>query len=204
MGEAMGEAIREKNFRPVSDQVLLATLELAVRCCRRDPDHFVNTEEEKEALTHVLLSFQSVLFSEKFQEGLEGKTSFESLGPEAWAEFLRNRMAHNTHHYYRASRALREGRAVRAKEGSAIEGIRFVVPCVVTYDTIPLFHPVSEFYETHLQKKTGLKLVRAEDGIEPLQFFTVDFLESWRSRRGQSADCNIGVLNFRPNVHDRR
>jgi hypothetical protein len=56
------------------------------------------------------------------------------------------------------------------------------VPCVLTYDDIPLFEPVSEFYEQHLAHETGLPLFQGNDGIEPVQFFDVDFLESWESK----------------------
>ena len=80
---------------------------------------------------------------------------------------------------YRAARALRAGVAVRASNGLQIEGIRFVVPCVVTYEDNPLYFPISDFYERHLEDVTSLPLFTPNDGIEPVQFFDVDFLESW-------------------------
>jgi hypothetical protein len=81
----------------------------------------------------------------------------------------------------RAASAVRNGSASRPN-GSPIEGIRWVVPCVLTYDDIPLVEPVSEFYEKHLTAETGLPLFRAVDGMESVQFFDVDFLESWESK----------------------
>lgn len=79
---------------------------------------------------------------------------------------------------YRAALALREGRAYRS-DGSCIEGVRWVVPCVLTYDDIPLFAPISDFYEQHLMRKTGLPLFQAAGGVEAVQFFDIGFLESW-------------------------
>ncbi len=82
---------------------------------------------------------------------------------------------------YRAALALRASLAVRASDGKPIEDIRFVVPCVITYEDIPLYHPISDFYEEHLADVTKLPLFKSADGIESLQFFDVDFLESWES-----------------------
>jgi len=79
---------------------------------------------------------------------------------------------------YRAALALRAGQASEAN-GQPIEGVRWVIPCVVTYDDIPLFEPISVFYERHLTEKTKLPLFAAADGVEAVQFFDVDFLESW-------------------------
>ncbi|MGH8678555.1 MAG: hypothetical protein ACREUQ_09425, partial [Burkholderiales bacterium] len=83
---------------------------------------------------------------------------------------------------YRAAKALRAGVAVRVSDGKPIDGIRFVVPCVVTYEDIPLYDLTASIYERHLAKVTGSPLFSSEDGIEPLQFFDVDFLESWESK----------------------
>lgn len=82
---------------------------------------------------------------------------------------------------YRAALALRAGNAVRASNRSPIEGIRFVVPCVITYEDIPLYELISDFYEDHLAALTQMSLFRSQNGIEPLQFFDVDFLESWET-----------------------
>jgi len=77
-----------------------------------------------------------------------------------------------------AARAVREGKA-RRKNGAKIKGVRWVVPCVLTYDEVPLFQPVGVFYERHLAKKTGLPLFVRDGDIEAVQFCDIRFVESW-------------------------
>ena len=107
-----------------------------------------------------------------------------------------------------AAHAVRGGEA-RRLDGTAIEGIRFVLPCVVTYDDVPLFHPISEFYEKHLARKTDLPLFTAANGVEPVQFFDVDFIESWE-RRVDLSPGSRGVFGYllqrarRPDLRYRR
>ena len=98
---ALADAGTEGKFRPVSDQALLATLELALRCCPRDGVHWINGDPLRTTLTHVLLSFQSALFSSDFRARIDQVTSFEALGPQGLAEFIRNTLAHNTGIYTR-------------------------------------------------------------------------------------------------------
>lgn len=81
---------------------------------------------------------------------------------------------------FHAARAIRAGTACRP-DGSLIEAARWVIPCVVTYDDLPLYEPISVFYERHLVAKTRLPLFTEQDGIEPIQFFDVDFIESWET-----------------------
>jgi hypothetical protein len=98
---ARQEAGRDDKFRPVSDQALQATFELAVLCCPRDNQHWINGDPLRIELTHVILSFQEVLFSRASQSRLD-RVSNESpdkwgvLGQDAWQEMIRNRMAHNS------------------------------------------------------------------------------------------------------------
>jgi hypothetical protein len=98
---ALADAGDDGKFRPVSDQAVLATLELAVQCCPRDGAHWINSEPQKLKLTHILLSFQSALFSSRFRERVDQVSSFEALGTEGLAEFIRNTLAHNTRFYTR-------------------------------------------------------------------------------------------------------
>jgi hypothetical protein len=81
---------------------------------------------------------------------------------------------------HRAAQALLAGKAIRAN-GEPILGIRRVIPCVVTYDRIPLFLPVSDFYEKHLEREIQKQLFQEGNGIYPLQFLDADFLESWET-----------------------
>lgn len=78
---------------------------------------------------------------------------------------------------YRAARAIRGGRA-RKPDGVPIEGVRCVIPCVVTLESIPLFEPIAEFYERHLAAEAELPLFVPEDGVEAVQFFDIEFVES--------------------------
>ncbi len=98
---ALEDAGDDAKFRPVSDQAILATLELALRCCPRDNTHWIDGDPVRLELTHVLLSFQSALFSTRFRAQAGQVTSFEGLGPEGLAEFIRNTMAHNSGIYTR-------------------------------------------------------------------------------------------------------
>jgi hypothetical protein len=106
---------------------------------------------------------------------------------------------------YRAARALRAGQASDA-DGQPIEGARWVIPCVVTYDDIPLFEPISVFYERHLTEKTKLPLFVAADGVEAVQFFDVDFLESWEEKIDLSPGSRavFGYLTQRARQEDLR
>lgn len=78
---------------------------------------------------------------------------------------------------YTAAQALRGGTATTAA-GEAIEGIRTVVPIAVVWDFVPLAGAFSHSYEHHLQHLTARPLFREEDGIMPLQFLSIEFLES--------------------------
>lgn len=78
---------------------------------------------------------------------------------------------------YTAAQALRAGTAT-TMEGEVIEGIRTVVPIAVVWDFVPLAGAFSQSYERHLQQLTARPLFREEDGIMPLQFLSVEFLES--------------------------
>ncbi len=81
---------------------------------------------------------------------------------------------------YEAAQALRASKAIRAN-GEAILGIRRVIPCVITYDRIPLFPPITDFYEKHLEHEAKAPYFQEENGIYPLQFMNIDFLESWET-----------------------
>ncbi len=113
---------------------------------------------------------------------IEVKTTMASLEFRRTGAFesLDAMLKTGTEQAYRAAHALREGLAYRA-DGRPIENVRWVVPCVLTYDDIPLFEPVSEFYERHLSAATSLPLFRSADGVEPVQFFDINFVESWES-----------------------
>lgn len=111
---------------------------------------------------------------------LEVKASVASLGFRRTGRFedLDAMIEVGATQAYQGAHALRGGLVKRAN-GDPIEGIRWVVPCVVTYDDVPLFEPISFFYEQHLAGKTGLPLFTGADGVEPVQFYDIDFIESW-------------------------
>jgi len=98
----------------------------------------------------------------------------------------------------KAAEALRAQKAFRS-DGTPVLGIRRVIPCVVTYDAIPVFPPISDSYEHHLEQKTQMRLFGGEDGIYPLQFFDVEFLESWESKFDLSPESGspFGYLETR-------
>lgn len=98
---ARQEAASDEKFRPVADQALLATLELARLCCPRDGQHWIDADPLRLDLTHVILSFQDVLLSRDLQKRLEADPCFEVLGEAGCQELIRNRIAHNTSRYYR-------------------------------------------------------------------------------------------------------
>lgn len=106
---------------------------------------------------------------------------------------------------HRAARVVREGQAFQP-DGKPIEGVRWVIPCVVTYDDIPLFEPISVFYEQHITRKTKLPLFVANDGVEAVQFFDVDFLESWEELidLGPTSRAVFGYLIQRARQEDLR
>lgn len=97
-----------------------------------------------------------------------------------------------------AAEALQTKKAFRS-DGTPIVGIRRVIPCVITYETIPLFPPLSDCYERHLEQTAGMRLFGEADGIYPLQFFDIDFLESWESQFDLSPECGspFGYLETR-------
>lgn len=76
-----------------------------------------------------------------------------------------------------AAQALRAGTATTAA-GEVIEGIRRVVPIAVVWDFVPLAGAFSLSYERHLQQLTARPLFREEGGIMPVQFLSIEFLES--------------------------
>lgn len=78
---------------------------------------------------------------------------------------------------YTAAQALRAATATTAT-GEVIEGIRTVVPIAVVWDIVPLASAFAQSYERHLQQLTSRPLFREEDGIMPLQFLSIEFLES--------------------------
>ena len=97
-----------------------------------------------------------------------------------------------------AAEALRDQKAFR-DDGTLILGIHRVIPCVITYDAIPLFPPLSDCYERHLERGTQMRLFGEEDGIYPLQFLDVEFLESWESKFDLSPESGspFGYLETR-------
>jgi len=80
--KALADANNDPNFRPVSDQALLATLELALCCCPRGTDKWITGDPLRLELTHVLLSFQSTLFSRAFMRGPTRKPALKASGPK--------------------------------------------------------------------------------------------------------------------------
>jgi hypothetical protein len=90
-----------RDFRPLSDQALLATLELALTVCPRDSGRRFDHDADRVLLTHVILSFQTALFSSALVERIKSVGSFSDLGEHDFAEFVRNRAAHSTRAYYR-------------------------------------------------------------------------------------------------------
>lgn len=78
---------------------------------------------------------------------------------------------------YTAAQALRAGTATTAT-GETIDGIRTVVPIAVVWDFVPLAGAFSLSYERHLQERTARPMFREVDGIAPLQFLSIEVLES--------------------------
>ena len=111
---------------------------------------------------------------------LELKATVTSLGFRQTGRFaeLDRMLKKGATQAYEGGHVVRQGRAKR-QDGTQINDVRWVVPCVLTYDEIPLFEPISVFYEKHLTKETNLPLFGAKDNVEPVQFFDVSFMESW-------------------------
>ncbi len=82
---------------------------------------------------------------------------------------------------YKAALAMRCGE-MKSSSGDAIEAVRYVIPCVLSYDDIPLSTLSGPFYERHLAGVAKMPLFAGENGIEAVQFFDIDFVESWESR----------------------
>ena len=104
-----------------------------------------------------------------------------------------------------AAEALLLGKAFRP-DGTAITGVRRVIPCVVTYDTLPLFPIISGLYEDHLERELDVHLFRQENGIYPLQFLDALFIEAWESHFDLSPECGspFGYLETRARDPIRR
>ncbi len=77
-----------------------------------------------------------------------------------------------------AAESLRAGTA-RTSTGTEISGIRFVVPCAIVWDFVPMAGPLSLAYERHLATEVGVPIFRERDGIAPLQFISLDSVEGW-------------------------
>jgi hypothetical protein len=77
-----------------------------------------------------------------------------------------------------AAEALRAGTAMTAT-GRPITGIRFVIPCAIVWDFIPMAGALSQAYERHLERIVSTSLFRDRDGIAPLQFMNLEGVEGW-------------------------
>lgn len=77
-----------------------------------------------------------------------------------------------------AAEALRAGRAM-TRSGARIEGIRYVIPCVIVWDFVPMAGTLSASYERHLENLVGPSTFRESDGIAPLQFLSLQDVEAW-------------------------
>jgi hypothetical protein len=98
---AVEAARAPRDFRPLSDQALLATLELALTVCPPDSGRSFDRGADRVLLTHVILSFQTVLFSRALVDRIKSVGSLAGLGEHEFGEFVRNRVAHSTRAYYR-------------------------------------------------------------------------------------------------------
>jgi len=87
-------------FAPLSPQAIYATLELAGRFCRRDSRMTQVDADERESVSHIILSFQEEALSTRLQEEFKTFKSWEDGTPEVCAEFIRNRIANNPNRNY--------------------------------------------------------------------------------------------------------
>jgi len=85
-------------FCPVSDQAILAAIELAGQCCPRTGGGDLQNNNDRLALSHVLLSLQSATLSARFKRRAARINSFAELERNFMEEFVRHRIAHNTSH----------------------------------------------------------------------------------------------------------
>jgi hypothetical protein len=77
-----------------------------------------------------------------------------------------------------AAEAIRAGTAT-TNGGTPIAGIRFVIPCAIVWDFIPMAGALSQAYELHLRDLVSPAAFRQEDGISPLQFVSLEDVEGW-------------------------
>jgi hypothetical protein len=77
-----------------------------------------------------------------------------------------------------AAEAIRAGTATTSS-GTPISGIRFVIPCAIVWDFIPMAGALSKDYEHHLRDLVSPTVFREEDGIAPLQFLSLEDVEGW-------------------------
>lgn len=77
-----------------------------------------------------------------------------------------------------AAEALRAGTAT-TRDGTPITGIRYVIPCVICWDFIPMAGALSQAYESHLTSVVGPATFQEVDGIAPLQFLSLEDVEGW-------------------------
>lgn len=111
-GDALAKAIRHLagfngRFIPLSTQALIATLELAGRFCPRTNRGLHLDQFERQAVTHVLLSFQAEALSRRLI------TEFRTHAISDWArvpkdaieQFVRNMTGHNPNRPYANSLA---------------------------------------------------------------------------------------------------
>ena len=122
-------ALAPRNFRPLSDQALLATLELALTVCPRDSGRRFDQGADRVLLTHVVLSFQDGPVFSCLGGADKSDGTLAGLGEHDFAEFVRNRAAHSTRAYYRHTMGRlfgfcctpEIGNVIQQKTGTSIE-----------------------------------------------------------------------------------
>ncbi|MCC6143128.1 MAG: hypothetical protein IT368_04895 [Candidatus Hydrogenedentes bacterium] len=92
-------------FAPLSPQAIYATLELSGRFSPRTSRVSHLTDEERERIAHVILSFQSEALSSDLQAKFrpENKPDWVTMDRSVSAEFIRNRIANNPNRSYAAA-----------------------------------------------------------------------------------------------------
>ena len=111
-GPALGRALEhlskfEGRFVPLSTQALIATIELAGRFSPRTGQGFHLNAEDRQKVTHILLSFQAEALSRRLLNDFRTKviSNWADVPKDAIEQFVRNMVAHNPNRPYANSLA---------------------------------------------------------------------------------------------------
>ena len=85
-------------FRPLSDQALIAALELACKYCSSISGSNLQTVQKRRPLIHIILSLHENMAPLDFPGNMQG---WEDLTPETFAVFFKNILAHHFFDNYR-------------------------------------------------------------------------------------------------------